>query len=44
MILSRGWLSSKPHTAYDARADFNRDGLISMTDLRLLAANWLTMR
>lgn len=41
VILSRGWLSSKPQTAYDARADFNHDGLINMTDLRLLAANWL---
>jgi hypothetical protein len=41
VILSRGWLSSKPQTAYDARADFNHDGLINMTDLRLLVANWL---
>jgi hypothetical protein len=41
VILSRSWLSSKPQTAYDARADFNRDGLINVADLRLLAANWL---
>jgi hypothetical protein len=41
VILSRGWLSSKPQTAYDARADLNHDGLINMADLRLLATKWL---
>jgi len=41
VILSRGWLSSQSQTAYDARADFNHDGLINVADLRLLAANWL---
>ncbi len=41
VILSRGWQSSKPQTAYDPRADFNHDGLVNVADLRLLAANWL---
>jgi len=41
VILSRSWLSSKPHAAYDARADFNHDGLINVADLGLFAANWL---
>jgi len=41
VILSQGWLSSKPQAAYDARADFDHDGLINVVDLRVLAANWL---
>jgi hypothetical protein len=41
VILSRCWLSSKSQAAYDARADFDHDGLINVADLRLLAANWL---
>jgi nitroreductase len=41
VILSRAWLSSKSQATYDARADFNHDGLVNVTDLRLLAANWL---
>ena len=41
VILSNGWSSSKPEAGYDARADFNEDGLINVIDLRLLAANWL---
>jgi nitroreductase len=41
VILSRGWLSSKSQAAYDARADFDHDGLINLADLCLLAANWL---
>jgi len=43
VILSRGWSSSKSQAAYDARADFDRDGHINVADLRLLAANWLRM-
>jgi hypothetical protein len=41
VVLSRGWMSSRSHATYDPRADFNRDGLINVPDLRLLAANWL---
>jgi hypothetical protein len=41
VILSRSWLSSRSQAAYDARADFNHDGLVSVADLGLLAANWL---
>jgi hypothetical protein len=41
VILSRWWLSSKSQVQYDARADFDRNGLINVADLRLLAANWL---
>lgn len=41
VILSRCWLSSKSQAGYDARADFDRDGLVNVADLALLAANWL---
>ena len=41
VILSKSWVSSKPQAAYDARADFDHDGLVNVADLRLLAANWL---
>jgi hypothetical protein len=41
VILSRCWLSSKSQGQYDARADFNHDGVVNVADLRLLAANWL---
>jgi len=40
-ILSRCWLSSQSQAEYDARTDFDRDGLINVADLHLLAANWL---
>jgi len=40
-ILSRCWLSSQLRAEYEARTDFNRDGLINVVDLCLLAANWL---
>ncbi|MCJ7675094.1 MAG: nitroreductase family protein, partial [Sedimentisphaerales bacterium] len=40
-ILSRCWLSSKTQAEYDVRADFDRNGLIDVADLCLLAANWL---
>jgi nitroreductase len=42
VILSRCWLSSRSQAGYEARADFDRDGLVNVTDLALLAANWLT--
>ncbi len=41
VVLSRAWLSSKSQAAYDVRADFDRDGLVNVADLRLLAVNWL---
>ncbi len=40
-ILSRCWLASKTQAEYDVRADFDRNGLIDVADLCLLAANWL---
>ena len=40
-ILSRCWLSSKTQAEYDVRTDFDRNGLIDVADLCLLAANWL---
>jgi len=40
-ILSRCWLSSQSRAEYDARTDFDRNGLINAVDLCLLAANWL---
>jgi hypothetical protein len=40
-ILARSWRSSRSQTRYDVRADFDRDGLVAMTDLRVLAASWL---
>ncbi len=42
VVLSRCWLSSRSQAGYEARADFDRDGLVNVTDLALLAANWLT--
>ncbi len=41
VILSRSWLSSTAQAAYDARADFTRDGHVNVADLVRLAANWL---
>ena len=40
-IMSTCWLLSKDFAKYDARTDFDRDGLINVADLCLLAANWL---
>jgi hypothetical protein len=40
-ILSMCWLASKGQSAYNAMTDFDRDGLINMFDLSLLANNWL---
>jgi hypothetical protein len=40
-ILSMSWLTSKSQVEFDARTDFDRNGLINMADLWLLAANWL---
>jgi nitroreductase len=41
VILSKSWLSSQSQAAYDARADFDHDGLVNTADLALLAAYWL---
>lgn len=41
IILSRSWQSSQSQAAYDGRADVDRDGLVNVADLALLAANWL---
>ncbi len=41
LILSTSWLASEDQPAYNMRADFDRNGLISAADLSLLAANWL---
>jgi len=40
-ILSMCWLVSKAQAEYDDRTDFDRNGLINISDLCLLAANWL---
>ena len=40
-VLSMSWLASKTNGGYDARADFDRNGLINASDLWLLSANWL---
>ena len=40
-IMSTCWLASKDLAKYDARTDFDRDGLINVADLCLFAANWL---
>ncbi len=42
-ILSRCWLSSQSQAEYDVRTDFDRNGLINISDLRLLAADWLSI-
>jgi hypothetical protein len=41
VLLSSSWLSSESQAEYDARTDFDRNGLINAYDLSLLAANWL---
>jgi hypothetical protein len=40
-ILSGDWLLSESQAGYEARADFDRNGLTDAADLALLAANWL---
>jgi hypothetical protein len=40
-ILSTGWSASQGQTEYDARTDFEINGLIDAADLSLLAGNWL---
>lgn len=41
-ILSMCWLASQGQVEYDAMTDFDRNGLINIADLCLLAANWLS--
>jgi hypothetical protein len=40
-ILSMYWQASKEKGEYDIRVDFDRNGLINIADLYLLAVNWL---
>lgn len=41
-ILSMCWRTSEGQAGYDTRTDFDRNELINMADLSLLAANWLS--
>ncbi len=41
-ILSMCWLASQSQAEYDAMTDFDRNGLINIADLCLLATNWLS--
>lgn len=40
-ILSMSWQTHESQAEYDVRADFDRNGLVNVTDLYLLAENWL---
>ncbi len=40
-IFSKYWLASKAKSEYNIMADFDRNELINIADLYLLAANWL---
>jgi hypothetical protein len=42
-ILAMCWLASQTQTEYNAMTDFDRNGLINISDLCLLAANWLSI-
>jgi hypothetical protein len=42
-ILSMCWLVSQTQTEFNAMTDFDRNGLINISDLRLLAASWLSI-
>ena len=42
-ILSMCWLASQTQAEYDVLTDFDRNGLINLSDLRLLAASWLSI-
>jgi len=42
-IMSRCWLASQTQAEYDAMTDFDRNGLINISDLRLLSASWLSI-
>jgi hypothetical protein len=41
-ILAMCWLASEPQAEFNAMTDFDRNGLINISDLRLLAADWLS--
>ena len=41
-ILSKCWMTSQSQPEYNARADFDCNGLINPADLYLLASNWLS--
>ena len=40
-ILSTSWQASDSQAGYDIRADFDRNGRINISDIYLLAENWL---
>jgi hypothetical protein len=40
-ILSMSWQAYESQPEYDVRADFDRNGLVNITDLYILAENWL---
>jgi hypothetical protein len=40
-ILSKCWLASESQPEYDARVDFDCNGLINPADLYMLSSNWL---
>ena len=42
-ILSMCWLASQSQAEFNAMTDFDRNMLINISDLRLLAANWLSI-
>jgi hypothetical protein len=41
-ILAMCWLAFEPQAEFNAMTDFDRNGLINISDLRLLAADWLS--
>jgi hypothetical protein len=41
-ILAMCWLASQSQAEFDAMTDFDRNGLIDISDLRLLSTNWLS--
>jgi hypothetical protein len=42
-ILSMCWLASQSQAEFNAMTDFDRNGFINNSDLRLLAASWLSI-
>jgi hypothetical protein len=39
-VLGRAFGSSPPASSYDARADFDRNGIVDANDLSFLSAHW----
>ncbi len=40
-IMSKSWQTDESQPEYDIRADFDRNSLVNITDLYILAENWL---